>query len=294
MSIAKYVTSLLPSFERSRVEEDVRLLKEELQETTIPPLAAAADHFKRARFEARDVQDFDRVFQRSVRTDLSGNFIDISHEAMRRAKEMVEKIDTSLDKYFGRDVTAEGMTYTRLNVLRYLECVSFASRYVRKLLLWTYQQEQAAASRPIGQPFTKAEIKWLFENRQAFFLCIKVLAKKVQDVEKVFRNIPDMVVVPEEVEMAKETVGVQRLDPLQTNLIPVKLNPIYHVRMAIAEWQVNRYKAAQEEKRAMEYRLLALKESREGKEDAKLEQTIEYTEDRLKKLNYKLAKIEED
>lgn len=294
MSIAKYVASLLPSFERGRVEEDVRILKEELQEITLPPYQAASDHFKRERFQSGDVKDFDRTFQRTVRTDLSGNYVDITSQALTRAKEMVEKIDTALDKYFGRDVTSEGMTYTRMNVLRYLECASFASRYARKLLLWTYHHEQAASGRPIGQPFTKAEIQWLFDNRAAFFVCIRILATKTQDVEKSFRNIPDMVVIPEEVDMAKETVGISRLDPLQTHLIPVKLNPIYHVRMAIAEWQVNRYKAGQEEKRALEYRLLALKEAREGKEDAKLEQTIEYTEDRLKKLNYKLAKIEED
>lgn len=294
MSISKYVTSLLPSFERSQVEEDIRVLKEDLGENTLPPFAAAADHFKRDKFAAKDVVDFDRVFGRSVRTSINGNFISVTYEALKRANEMLGKIDTAVDKYFGRDITAEGMTYARLNVLRYLEIVSFATRYSRKVLLWTYHNEQAAHKRPVGNPLARAEIQWLHENRQAFFVCIRILSTKPQDVEKFFRNIPDMIVVPEEVEMAKQTVGEDRLDPLQTNLIPVKLNPIYHVRMAITEWQVNRYKAGQEEKRALEYRLLALKESREGKEDAKLEQMIEYTEDRLKKLNYKLAKIEED
>jgi hypothetical protein len=294
MSIVKYVTSLLPSFERSRVEEDIRILKEDLVENTLPPYAAAVDHFKRDGFKSRDVADFDRVFGRSVRTEISGNFVVVTHEALVRANEMIQKLDTSIDKYFGRDVTADGMTYTRLNVLRYVEAAGFAARYARKVLLWTYTAEKTAMGRQVGEPFTRAEVQWLHANRQAYFACLRVLATKPRDVEKFFRNIPDMVVVPEEVEMAKQTVGEDRLDPLQTNLIPVKLNPIYHVRMAIADWQVSRYKAGQEEKRALEYRLLALQETREGKSDAKLEQMIEYTEDRLKKLNYKLAKIEED
>lgn len=84
------------------------------------------------------------------------------------------------------------------------------------------------------------------------------------------------------------------MDPYHFGLIPIKMNPIYHIRMAIAEWQVARYNAAIEEKRALEYRLLALKASSDGKKDAKLEEAIEYSEARLAKLNYKLATMEED
>ena len=62
--------------------------------------------------------------------------------------------------------------------------------------------------------------------------------------------------------------------------------------MAVAEWQVNRYKAALEEKRALEYRLLALKEEREP--DARLQQEIAYTEGRLQKLNKKVIDMESD
>lgn len=46
-----------------------------------------------------------------------------------------------------------------------------------------------------------------------------------------------------------------------------------------------------EEKRALEYRMLALKDG--GAPDAKLEQEIVYTEGRLQKLNKKIAEMEE-
>ncbi|MOA51277.1 hypothetical protein D3C78_1744100 [compost metagenome] len=99
-----------------------------------------------------------------------------------------------------------------------------------------------------------------------------------------------MVVAPDDVSTVEATVGATKTDPFHFGIIPVRLNPIYYVRMAIAEWQVNRYKAAVEEKRALEYRLLVLKD---GSKDAKIEQEIVYTEGRLQKLNKKLNDMEE-
>ena len=88
-------------------------------------------------------------------------------------------------------------------------------------------------------------------------------------------------------------IGANRTDPFQFGLIPIVLNPIYHVRMAIADWQVTRYKAAQEEKRMLEFKLLKLKLAQTGKKDARLDEQIEYTAGRLDKLNYKLKTMEE-
>lgn len=296
MNIGKYVASLLPSFEKSRIEEDIRIQREELSENTIPPYASAAEWFEVDGFSSRENKDYDKLFTRSVEVDrkIRGNYITVVHGALERALESVQMIEEGLDKHFGRDVAAGGMTYTRANILRYLEVVSFGTRYARKLLLWTLHNEKSAAGRRIGDPFTKAEEKWLQENRRAFFQAVRVMAHQAKDIRAILTNIPDMVVVPEEIEIAKETVGLAKIDPLKMNLIPTWANPVYHVRMAVAEWQVARYKAAQEEKRMLEYRLLALKELREGKEDAKLEQQIEYTENRVKKLNHRMAKLGEE
>jgi len=296
MSIGKYVTSLLPSFDKGRVEEDIRVLNEELRENTIPPYQSAAEHFSREKFTSKLTQEFDQTFGRSTNLErsLQGRYPVSIHKVFERSLETLGNLESEIDKLFGRDIAAGGLTYARANMLRLLEVMSFATRYSRKLLLWTYHEEKKALGRDIGEPFTKAEIEWLHENRNAFFAAMRVLGRKPREITGALKNIPDMVVVPEEVEVAEQTVGSAKLDPLSMGLIPIKLNPIYHVRMAIAEFQVARYKSGVEERRALEYRMLALKELREGKEDARLEQEIEYTENRIKKLNHKLAKMEEE
>lgn len=296
MSIGKYVTSLLPSFEKARVEEDLRMLKDDLHENTLPPYEAAAGHFKRDAFKAGECKDFDKAFNQQVRVEraMQGRYPATIHAVLVRTEETVQMLDDQVDKLFGRDIAASGLSYTRANVLRLIEVIGFTTKYARKLLLWTYANEKAALKHSVGTPLTKAEIEWLVQNRQSFFMAITLLSKKSKEIEGALKLIPDMVVVPAEVEVAEQTVGAKRLDPLQMGIIPIKLNPIYHVRMAIAEYQVNRHKAGVEERRALEYRLLALKELQDGKKDAALEQQIEYTENRLKKLNHKLAKMEEE
>lgn len=296
MTIGKYVSSLLPSFDKSRVEEDIRVLNEELRENTLPPYKAASEHFSREKLGARDTQEFDRTFSRNVNLEraLQGRYPISIYRILDRSVETLGVLENEVDKLFGRDIAAGGLTYTRANLLKLLEVLSFSAKYARKLLIWTYMEEKRALGREVGEPFTKAETQWMYENRNTFFSAMTVLARKPSEISGALKNIPDMVVVPDEVDIAEQTVGSNRLDPLRMGIIPIKLNPIYHIRMAISEFQVARFKAGTEERRALEYRLLALKELKEGHEDARLEQEIQYTENRIKKLNHKLAKMEEE
>lgn len=296
MSIAKYVASLLPSFEKSQIEEDVRLLKEELMNNTIEPYRAAADFFKRNGFKSKDTIEFDQTFGRQIRveSEMLGRYPITIHLAMVRCLDNLLMVESRIGTVVGRDLAATGLSYSKANLLRFIEVANFVAKYARKLLLWTYANENVALGLRIGDPLAPAEMGYLVQNRAAFISGLSVVAKKTKVIEAALNNIPNLIVVPAEAEAVSQTVGMARLDPLQTGLIPIKLNPIYHIRMAIAEYQVARYKAGQEEKRALEYRLLALKELAEGTQDAKLEQQIEYTENRLQKLNFKLAKMEED
>lgn len=293
MTIQKYVSSLLPAFSKSELEEDMQTLKKDLQENTLPPLQAAAEYFGRDGFQAKENQDFNRVFERQSIRDAEKDYVATMAKAAGRFLETLQKVDNTLDD-FGRDVTQKGMTYRQVNVLRLLEMGNFFVRYSRTLLRLTYANEQEAAGRGIGEGIAQVEYTWLIENRNAFFRSLNVMMYPPKTVDDLLGKIPDMVVIPEEVNNVRETVGADKIDPFQVNLLPPKLNPVYHVRMAITEWQVSRYNAGKEERRHLEYRLLALKEGREGKEDAGLERQIEYTENRLKKLNYRLSKMEED
>lgn len=300
MSIGKYIASLLPSFTRSRLEEDISVLLEDVYKNTIPPYENGAEFFKYNKFTSKDNKDFDKIFMqkmKNVKFDRSvdiSNYVGITKQLLNNAYSTLVLIDDNLDKYFNTDISAGGLSFTRVNLIRFVEVCHFFNKYARKLLLWTYAEENTGMGIRLSGPFSKGEISWLVDNRNHFLYIASVLANKPEVLFKNLVNIPEIIVVPEEVDMVEKTVGLSKLDPLSMNLIPVKLNPIYHIGLTIAEWQAARYHAGIEEKRALEFRLLSLKDFKEGKEDAKLQQEIEYTENRLRKLNFKLAKMEEE
>lgn len=293
---SRYVSSLLPGFKRTQVEEDLRILKESIVENTLPPYEAAAEAFTINKLASKDAVDFDRLFTRQMGRDVdtSGSYV---HAIVRQLQNTVDVLDTfekDLDKYFEKDITKAAMSYTHANVLKYIELATFNVRFARKLLLWTLQNEQEKAGQKIASPFAKAEIEWMLENRNLFLSSVKTLSMPAKKVTGLLKNIPNLVVAPEEADAVESSVGIAKIDPLGVGFIPVSLNPIYHIGMLVAEWQAERYKLATEEKRSLEYRLLSLKEMRDGKRDAKLEQEIEYTENRIKKINFKLSKFEEE
>ena len=297
MRIQDFIASLLPSFEVDRVKKDILTLREELKTTTLPGYIAGAKYFKSNKVRSPLCQDYQKIFDSVVKTSIRGSYVEVTAEVFQKLPENLDALERLVDRYFANDVIAKGMTYLKVNLLQYVEAVSFALRYGRKLLLWTYQAETNFAmgdQDKIGQELTQYERDWLKANAAHFGNVIRILAGSSADMEKAIDALPDVVITNENVPVMQATVGASKLDPFKFGLIPVKLNPIYHIRMAIAEYQVKRYKAALEEYRTLEYQLMALENARTGKKDPKLEQAIEYNQNRLQKMNVEITRMEED
>lgn len=295
MKIKKFITSLLPTFEKGRVTEDIALLKSELKDQTLPIFKEATNRFVTTPMASSEAKKFDRVFNSYVKMRGTRNYIETITKIFENLDQNYSKIETAVARAYGSDISVSGMTYLRANLLQYIEAVGFSLRYSRRLLIWTIHQEQLHSKTDGGaEPMSKAEIKWFEKNQNTFLYCMRVLNTVKGDLDKVLADIPDMIIVPEDVEAMEKTVGNTKLDPMNLGIIPIAMNPIYHIRMAVAEWQVNRYNLAKEERKLLELKLLSMKESAQGNNDPKLQQNIEYTEGRLQKLNRKLAEMEDD
>ena len=113
-----------------------------------------------------------------------------------------------------------------------------------------------------------------------------------QDLQKQIDRIPEVVVDVNDATGAAEMHG-HNLDPLTLGFLPFRWNPIYHIRLKISEWQFARYESAKAERQAIELRVLALQNARNGQEDPSVEQQINYYDGVLKDLNYKISKMED-
>lgn len=299
MKLEQYVSALLPSLERDRILEDITITLDELREHTLPAYEAVLSENVFAstyRFKSPWVQSRQKEFERSVRTNrLRGNMIEVTTAVLREQVARLEWIRGMIEKQFSSDVTRAGLTYPRAALLQLLEAITFVVKYSRRFLLCVYGFEIPSLFKSVstGFPYSKADLKMIEDQFDGYCRLLGILARGNRELQQDIDAIPDIVVDVNAAQQTNSVVGVGKLDPLAMGVIPYAWNPIYHLRLAVAEWQVSRYEAAKNEKQALELRLIQLKMARDGNVDAAIEKNIERTEKRVQDLGYKLAQMEQ-
>lgn len=296
MNVLTYIRSLLPRIAKTDVLSDIRDLRRELADDTVPPYAAAAEVFRRWSFKDSSIVEFDKLFGRNVKSSTRGNYVVVIHDHLQKTLKSLDAIEKLVGDKFAGDVVRSSLTYSGAQLLQYVETTMFAAKYARKLLIKTYDAEMAGllGRSPAGR-LAPAEEKWLSERRNDFFAAIAILGLDSRELDKIIRSIPDVEVDEETADAVVSSVGLNKLDPLKMNLfMGTSFNVFYHIGMARANAQIKRHDASLEERKMLEYQLLDLKNAQNGEQDPKLHKAIEYTQDRLNKLNFKIRKFEEE
>lgn len=297
MQISKFLASLLPTFSKSDLRKDLDNIADELLNDTLPPYRTAVDVFSGQKFASKDVEAFAKEFKSRVKIQYSGNYIQVINFVLGRIEENLPTIQNLVEKNYSEDGFREAMSFLRINLLQYVEAVGFAVHYSRMLLRWTLNAETAATDDQHAhyiESMAKPELDMLFKRKDAFFDVLVILARPKAEVVESFKEIPDSIATQDNIEIVNSVAGHSRTDPFRFGMIPYWMNPIYHVRMAVAEWQASRYNAAKEERKMLEMKLLNLRQVQAGTPDAALQQQIEYNGDRLKKINAKISEMEEE
>lgn len=290
--IIEFVRSLVPTFTRDEVKEKLRLVQQALSKT-IGLYVSAADTIK-GNAKSKAGQEFDQAFKRTVRTNLRGTPIEIIQQVLQNISSLGDLLSSMVEKNYNKDVTVEGMTYKRAEVLRTLGFMDFTTTYARQLLHYLLAAEAnvQAKTLPIGQERPKPEIEFLLKNQAAFFTLLIAFALPANDILKKIDNIPDISIGDDDETTIVPTVGIGRLDPMKNNFVP-GVTPMF---MGIGTWwahrQLARYERLVEDVRVIEYRLEQLRLQAQGKEDAQLERAIAKYEEYLDDLAEKIAKAD--
>ena len=294
MKFSAFLKSLIPGFEKDNVLEDVRLTRTELKEITIPAYETSIALLVGKNLQSKELDNFDKIFRRN-NPGFPRELFEGLLEGLQIADSNLEIVEDLITRTYNEDVAAGGLTYLKANLLQYVEIASFVSKYARRFLFYTFVLESAeyeANSLKASESLSKAEIQWIEDNILNFAQSFKIVATPKAKTVKQFADIPDIVITSDNEEHLMHTTS-QKIDPFQMRFIPAWWNIIYHSRIAIAEWQVNRYNAAKEELKVIQLRKLHLERLRDGKADAAIEKEIAYLEERAQKLNYKLRQMEE-
>lgn len=294
MKFTTFIKSLLPGFEKDRVLEDIRITRTELKEATIPAFESSVPLLKSSTLKSKEIEDFEKVFRRN-NPGFPRELFEGLLEGLHTAESNLEVAEDLIIKTYNEDVAAGGMTYLKANLLQFVELVGFVSKYSRKFLFYTFVMEAAkfeANSLKMSESLSKAELRWIEENFLNFAQAFKIVSVPKAKLGKQLADIPDVVITSDNEDVLMRTQS-NKVDPMSMRFIAAWLNPIYYIRMQVAEWQVNRYNAAKEELKVIQLRKLHLERLRNNEPDARLEKEIAYLEERAQKLNYKIQQMEE-
>lgn len=293
MEIKKYLDSILPMFTRQRIFEDIDVVKQSLDENTLPVYKEYAKLMGKENFKSDFANGYQERFNKRFEGKATGNIIGTIAKQLEGISEKLPIISQTVENSFADDITRNAMTILRVNVLQYLESISYTVQYARRLLISIVAYEVNAYNENIDVDIIDGELLWLEDNFATFVTCLNVLDTTDDKLKDTLKDIPDVAVNPDSVDNVIAMVGKDKADPMQFGFIPVMLNPAYHIGMRIAEWQADRYRKSVDEREMLQYRLLQYKLVEAGKGDAALERKIKITQDRIEKLNYKIAKMEE-
>lgn len=294
MNIQKYLSSLLPTFSKSRITGDLNDVKAELIQLTLPPLKTMVETLNQTKFSNEWADDVNTMFKSRSPVKFRGLFINAVYEILVGMEKNIPVIEDLVESYYSDNVMREAMSVMRVNILQYIETMSFVTRYSRRLCNMVLTMELDTL-RGVEEPsFNAGEMAWINTRREDYFTALALISNSRANLDTKFRAIPDMVVNESNIANVTATVGSTKIDPFEFGLISARLNPIYHIGLMLAEWQSDRLNAAKAEKQALEFKLLALKtvELKKGTDPA-LQRRIDYVQGQVEELNYKLIKMEE-
>jgi hypothetical protein len=300
MKIAAFLKSLLPNFAKQTVLEDIRIDKIMLTTIVIPAYEDAMRVFGNRKFNNQSLQKDWDTFRRSVRGAGGPNTIVAIEKSLKPMITTLALIENLVEKDYTDDIEGVGITYYKTAILQLLESIGFALDFATKYLNYVYvveaaelEGDDAAVVEEIGASLAPAEVRFINERFADFCTVMDTLSKPTDKIKADFEEIPDITVTAAGDHAVQNTIGAAKLDPFRHGFVPIAMNPIYHVRMKVADYQHYRYERAKAEKDALELRKLRLERLQHGKADAALDKQIEYTQRRIEELSAQIRRVEE-
>ncbi len=300
MEILNFIKKLLPRIERADVAEDLRTTEKELLKIGMPAWNAAQEHFKVSKPKSEDVKALQSLFVQNFdyrRAYKATSFIVDIESRLKNLHANVVVIQTMLDTVLEKDIITSGLTVRSVFVLRAAANMSMVSRYLLSLLNYIYMAETAERDEEVYEALTisKAELRYVEQNFPRFAKLFSEYAVEPEGFANLVNNLPEVYVNEKTKSVVTALVGTKAADPFESMGIAGFVgNPIYSVRLMVAQWQNDRYESAKSKKQQLELRLAYLEMKEKGKSDPQVEKEISVLQDRIEKLDYKIRETDKE
>lgn len=288
MNIIDYVKSLLPSFGQDRILDDLARLRAEANDVLLPSLAQAEDTFSGRPFTSAYAKGIEKTLKRRFESHGSrATLFSILDEVYKSVPAQLTMLDKLVESSFAKDIAQETVSYRKANVLKYIETLSFSMQYAVRMLLRVIRVETGAAED--SESLHAAEKSQLDSGYLQWLDTLELIDQKAETLEKELLSIPEIGVSAH----VGGAIEGKKLDPMRMNFITPSWNPIYHVRLRMAEKTVADINRAKEERKLVELRLHDLKTRSGNKSDPVVQKQVELVEERLKKIDHSIARMSE-
>lgn len=298
MKIINFIKSLLPHIDKEDVMEDIDNTKSEIVSGVIPAYQSASIYFKASGIKSDSNLDIQKVFYRNYEIKARGkksNMVEDISTALIDVKTNLDYLADQVENLFNRDIIKDGLTLRKAILLRGVEHMTFMSRYSVDLLNLIYINEAKTANTELTEGFAASD-RTAKMTEKNLFIFARLLYWYSQDLEKFKVTLArgkEAILNDATTQNVIALYNEEEVDPIASGLVnEFEGNPIYHIRLIIAEWQSDRYKSFKDKKKMLELRLLHLKSMETGS-DPKLEKEIEYVQDRITSIEYKMSKMEQ-
>lgn len=298
MNIIKFLRSLAPTLSGSTIENDVANQIKTLNKSLLPKYKMAATLCS-SEFKASQNLEFEKAARARLRYN-QPNFLQYVINWCANYERVLKHLQTLVPETFERDVARESMSAQGAQILQLLEYSGALQSYLLRVLDQIVIQETDATSGRVREDsMTPADRDWLEKNRGGFFEILLLLSTPATQIAAMLKSIPEVTLGPANADTVVKAMGANKLDPMRLGLmsgffdIGQIVNPLYHIAVMRAEYEVTKYRELEETIRLLELRLLEMKQANQGKQDPRLQKTIEYHEGRVQRLRAELDELTE-
>lgn len=290
MKFKSFINAFLPEVGKENIADEIGEITDDLRRHTLPAYKQSVELSKKFKYKgSTEMSKMHSQFGRIYKED---NIVVYMAAFLERLSDNIDVAEAAFSESFEDDVVKEALTYKRIGILQHIELSSFVVRFSRRLLMYIYAVETEQLKGARLDRFYAGEGKYLLANFTHFTNAIESLGVGAEVTQGRFEQMPDIIVKEDNIETQTSLVGINKLDPFKFNLIAPNWNPIFYIRMPLADRRVAKMREAQEEAKALQHRILHYKELQDGKNDPALSERIEYMEERVVKLRNKVERYE--
>ena len=267
--------------------------KRELEDTTIPIYKQFDNQFSNWDFKSKEVKRLIPTFNALVKKR-QGNIITTVKYVLIQLDKTLQDATNHYEKTFKDTTASSSITYRKMQYLQFLDSVKFYIGYARDFLNYLLVAEtgQYDQGNTLAKSLTPAEIKRVEKGFNDFCQLTNTFNSH-DNIFILLSQVPDVSFVPENADIVEASVGKVKIDPLKMNFIGADRNPFYALQVRWALRDHAKYEKAVEERELLKLRLLNLQNSQNGEPDPAIMKEIKYYENRIQKLDFQIAKVED-